>query len=79
MRHLRLPVFIFAVCLLSLAAKAWAQPSPQTVEGHLRREPVLPVNLPDYELVTLDVRKEIVFHVGNQTPPFGTSQRLFDR
>lgn len=40
---------------------------PATVEGHVRREPVLPVNLPDYELVTLDIRKEIVFHVGNQT------------
>lgn len=67
MRHLRLPVFIFAACSLFLTAKTRAQPSPQTVEGHLRREPVLPVNLPDFELVTLDVRKEIVFHVGNQT------------
>lgn len=57
------------VTLLSCGSAAFAQnaPAPTAIEGHVRREPVLPVNLPDYELVTLDVKKEIVFHVGNQT------------
>lgn len=44
-----------------------SSPSPQVVEGFLRREPVIPLALPDYELTTLDISKEIVFHVGNQT------------
>ncbi len=35
--------------------------------GVLRTEPVLPLKLPDYELTTLDVTKEVVFHIGNQT------------
>jgi len=62
------PLLFFVIAfLLGVVATAKAQPTPQVVEGYLRRDPVLPVNLPDYELVTLDVRKEIVFHVGNQT------------
>lgn len=37
------------------------------VEPLIRREPVLPTALPDYELRTLDVSKEVVFHLGEQT------------
>jgi hypothetical protein len=44
-----------------------AQPGIPAIEGHLRRDPVLPVSLPDYELASLDVTKEVVFHIGNQT------------
>lgn len=56
--------FLFLATVAALAA----QPStPQVIEGHMRREPVLPTHLPDYELQALDVKKEVVFHVGSQT------------
>jgi hypothetical protein len=49
-------------------APATSQPSgPPTLDAHIRREPVLPVSFPDYQLVELDLTKEVVFHVGNQT------------
>jgi hypothetical protein len=65
MHRLFFPVFALGFGVLAHAQN----PSSElpAVEGHLRREPVLPINLPDYELVTVDVQKEIVFHVGNQT------------
>ena len=63
MRNAILPLF------LAIAAAAFASEQAQlpVVEGHVRREPVLPASLPDYELQSLDIQKEIVFHVGNQT------------
>lgn len=55
-----------------LAAATVASPKKEVtgitrIEPFMRREPVLPVKLPDFELTTLDVSKEIVFHVGDRT------------
>ena len=68
---------ISALVLLSFvtASSLWAetQVTPESkskaisIEGFVRREPVLPLSLPDFELTTLDISKEIVFHAGNQT------------
>jgi hypothetical protein len=39
----------------------------EAIEGYVRTQPVLPKDLEDYELRTLDVRKEVIFHVGDRT------------
>lgn len=58
--------FLAWLSLFALRAAA-ASAVPTEVAGHLRSDPVLPVQLADYELATLQVTKEIVFQIGDQT------------
>jgi hypothetical protein len=66
---MRKALLSFLLLLSPVIAFAAGTPSetPKVIVGHLRREPVLPLHLPDYELIELDIHKEAVFHVGNQT------------
>lgn len=56
------------------AAEKGAPPAPPSLrsdvtalEGYVRPKPILPTTLDDYELRELDVRKEVVFHLGERT------------
>ena len=48
-----------------------SQPAPGTpqkpIQGLISSAPAIPLSLPDYELVSLDVKKKVIFHVRDQT------------